>query len=191
MLAEGGEGVKYEGVCGAFATVLVLSWRCGGVGVWRRVEGGRGWNVARQRGGSFGGLAGKRPPHFIWCGMKRERRLKWGESSGHQPGQNRGEGARKPVTPRRAKFALVVSDLRPVPRGGWGAGLVSNLTRPGTYRGERSRVGRGTWPWLLGSPMIRLRQDYGGTGPPSSRLRRTGDTGTRTGGILRGSITDG
>jgi hypothetical protein len=55
--------------------------------------------------------------------------------------------------------------------GGGGAGLVSNPTPPGIYRGERSRVGHGTWPWLFASPMT--------------------DTGTRAGRILRGSVTDG
>jgi len=39
----------------------------------------------------------------------------------------------KPVRPVRAKFVLVVSDLKPVLRAGdMGAGLVSKLTRPGS-----------------------------------------------------------
>ena len=39
----------------------------------------------------------------------------------------------EPVTPVRARFVLVVSDLKPVLRAGdMGAGLVSKLTRPGS-----------------------------------------------------------
>ena len=53
----------------------------------------------------------------------------------------------------RARFALVVSDLKPVPRAGdgGGAGFKSDTTRH--LWGERSHVGHGTWPWLLASPM--------------------------------------
>ena len=54
-----------------------------------------------------------------------------GKLSLNQPDRIAAMMSVKPVTSGRARFVLVVSDLKPVLReGGRGAGLVANLTRP-------------------------------------------------------------
>ena len=81
------------------------------------------WDVGCSRlecvsGTALGGAADEDAVTASNCSRKVIVR---GPTVDNQAGQNRGEGARERVMAVRARFDLVVSDLKPVPRAGEGA----------------------------------------------------------------------